>query len=160
MSPADRLNFRMWLDQAARANNQWMKEYVDGTGQEIVSKDANGNNYIFGPVEKKRVTFPLFEQAEDGTFITPILDALRDHQYSNPEDLIPKRKGSLPWFLNLRIGATKLKSYLKAKDRVLLHGAVTDLTKTEDVIELRIQRDAVVDDGTGEEYREYGGDSE
>jgi hypothetical protein len=69
--------------------------------------------------------------------------------------LNPKKAGSKPWFLNLRIGSTQLRSYLKAKKRELIDNRVKDLATRETKIELRVTRDASVDDGTGEEYREY-----
>ena len=84
----------------------------------------------------------------------PIADALVDWAVEAPEDLHPK-KGT-PWFLNLRIGSTELNSYLKAKKRELIHNRCKDLAKTETKMEMRITRDAEVDDGTGEEHREFG----
>jgi hypothetical protein len=140
-----------------RANNQAMQQYVDGSGQDIHSQDANGKFYTFGPVEKEKTTYPLFADDGSGGFNMPIVDALLDWQNANPADLIPK-KGSKPWFLNLRIGSTQLKSYLKAKKREIIDNAIKDLATIESKIELRITRDAEVDDGTGEEYREFDGE--
>ena len=154
LSPADRLNWRLVHDAMSRANNQAMQMHVDGTGAEIHSQDANGKHYTFGPIEKQKITYPLFAEDGAGGFTQPITDALLDWMYANPADLQPK-KGSKPWFLNLRIGATQLKSYLKAKKREIIDNRIKDLASVENKIEYRISRDAEVDDGTGEEHREW-----
>lgn len=154
MSPADRLNFRLWIDAANRANNKAMQDMVDGTGETIRAQDANGKHYTFGPVERQKVTYPLFQQDPDGKFSMPIVDALINWADSNPGDLQGKR-GSKPWFCNLRIGATQLKSYLKAKKREIIDNRIKDLASIESKIELRVERDAEVDLGDGEEHRSY-----
>lgn len=153
LSPTERLAYRLWHDVANRANNQAMQQYVDGTGQSIEALDANGKSYSFGPVSRESTTYPLFAPDGDG-FKLPIVDALLDWQMSNPQDLIP-RKGSKPWFLNLSIGATKLKSYLKTNKREIIHNAIKDLAITETKIQLKVTRDAEVDDGKGEEYKTW-----
>jgi hypothetical protein len=155
MSPADRLSWRLWMDAANRANNKAMKDWVDGSEQEIRSQDANGKFYTFGPVAKEKVTYPLFAEDGNGGFTLPIVDALLDWQNANPEDLQPKKAASKPWFLNLRIGSTQLKSYLKAKKREIIDNRIKDLATRETKVELRITRDAEADTGDGEEYREY-----
>lgn len=155
MTAEERLQWRLWLDVANSANNKAMKALVDGTEQPIHSQDANGKHYTFGPVEKEKITFPLFAEDGNGGFTLPIVDALLDWQNANPEDLAPKKATSKPWFLNLRIGSTQLKSYLRAKKRELVDNAVKDLAIRQTVTELRVTRDASVDDGTGEEWREY-----
>ena len=157
LSPADRLNWRLVHDVMNRTNNQAMQQYVDGSGQEIHSQDANGKFYSFGPVEKEKTTYPLFAEDGSGGFNMPIVDALLDWQNANPADLVPK-KGNKPWFLNLRIGSTQLKQYLKAAKREIIHNCVKDLATVETKVELRITRDASVDDGAGEEYREFDGE--
>jgi hypothetical protein len=79
---------------------------------------------------------------------------------ANPKDLIP-RKGSNPWLCNLRIGATKLKSYLNNKDggpiqkRVDLHQRIKDLAIHGTTVVYGITRDASVDDGQGSEYKSW-----
>ena len=164
LSPADRLNWRLVHDVMNRTNNQAMQQYVDGTEQSIHSQDANGKHYTFGPVPKKKTTYPLFTQLPNGSFDMPIVDALLNWATDNPEDLVP-RKGRNPWFCNLSIGATKLKSYLNNKDggpiqkRVVLHQCIKDLAVVDEKPELKITRDAEVDDGTGEEYREFDGEN-
>lgn len=158
LSPADRLNWRLVHDVMNRTNNQAMQQYVDGSGQEIHSQDANGKLYSFGPVEKEKTTYPLFVDDGSGGFTLPIVDALLDWQHANPDDLVP-RKGSKPWFSNLRIGSTQLKQYLKAGKREIIHNAIKDLATVETKVELRITRDAEVDDAMGEEYREFDGEN-
>lgn len=164
LSPADRLNWRLVHDVMNKTNNQAMQQYVDGTEQSIHSQDANGKHYTFGPVPKKKTTYPLFTQSPDGSFDMPIVDALLNWANDHPEDLVP-RKGRNPWFCNLSIGATKLKSYLNNKDggpiqkRVVLHQHIKDLAIVEEKPELKITRDAEVDDGAGEEYREFDGEN-
>jgi hypothetical protein len=155
LSPAERLNYRLWHDTANRENNKAMQQYVDGTGLSIQAKDANGKSYTFGPVSKEKTTFPLFAEDGGGGFTLPIVDALLDWNMQNPDDLQSKKATSKPWFLNLRIGATQLKSYLKAKKREVIDNAIKDLATKETVIQLSISRDAEVDDGKGEEYREF-----
>lgn len=157
LSPADRLNWRLVHDVMNRTNNQAMQQYVDGSGQEIHSQDANGKFYSFGPVEKEKTTYPLFVYDGSGGFTLPIVDALLDWQHANPDDLVP-RKGNKPWFSNLRIGSTQLKQYLRAKKREIIDNAIKDLATVETKVELRIARDASVDDGQGEEYREFNGE--
>jgi hypothetical protein len=150
MSPADRLSWDLWMQVASRANQKTMKDYVEGSGQEIHSQDSNGKFYTFGPVPKEKITYPLFAEDGNGGFTLPIVDALLDWQNANPEDLQPK-----PWFLNLRIGSTQLKSYLKAKKREIIDNAIKDLSIKEKKVELRITRDASIDDGASREYHEY-----
>jgi hypothetical protein len=165
LSPADRLNWRLVHDVMNRTNNQAMQQYVDGSGQDINSQDANGKFYTFGMVPKKKTTYPLFTQALDGSFDMPIVDALLNWATDHPDDLVP-RKGRNPWFCNLSIGATKLKSYLNNKDggpiqkRVVLHQHIKDLAIVEEKPELKITRDADVDDGQGEEYKSWDADGD
>jgi hypothetical protein len=158
LSPAERLNWRLVHDVMNRTNNQAMKDYVDGAEQDIHSQDANGKNYTFGPVAKEKITFPLFTENGTGGFDMPIIDALLDWQNAYPEDLQPKKRDQKPWFCNLRIGSTQLKSYLKAKKRELIDNRVKDLAIVETKEELRITRDAEIDDGNGEEHHEWDGE--
>lgn len=156
LEPAERLNFRLVSDVANRANNKAMAQYVDGTGKSIQSQDSNGKLFTFGPVPVKTTIYPLFAEDGQGGFQMPIVDALLDWQNANPEDLKPKRATDKPWLLNLRIGSTKLKSYLKAKKRELIDNRIKDLAKVEESTPLKITRDASVDDGAGEEWKQYG----
>jgi len=158
LSPAERLNWRLVHDVMSRANNQVMQKMVEGTGEAIHSQDANGKNYTFGPVEKQKITYPLFAPNGEGGFTLPIVDALLDWCETFPEDLQPKRRDQKPWFLNLRIGSTQLKSYLKAKKREIIDNRIKDLADVETKIELRIERDAEIDDGAGEEHKDWDAD--
>lgn len=158
LPPPERLATRLALDVLNRANNQAMQQYVDGSGQEIHSQDANGKFYTFGPVGKEKTTYPLFVEDGQGGFALPIVDALLTWATDFPQDLVP-RKGNKPWFTNLRIGSTQLKQYLKAKKREIIDNAIKDLSIVETKVELRITRDASVDDGQGEEYREFDGEN-
>lgn len=173
LDPTDRLRFRLWYDVANRVNNEVMRQSVDSTGESIESVDDNGKAYTFGPAKKEKMTFPLFKLREGETLPQmmadimqnperildhmPIVAALVDHAISDPADLAPKRKGLEPWQLKLRIGSTELSSPLKAKSREVLHNAIKDVANVEGNVELRITRDAEVDDGAGEEWKEYGG---
>ena len=79
----------------------------------------------------------------------PILDALMDWANANPKDLIP-RKGSRPWFCNLRIGWSQLKSYLKANKREIIHNKIKDLVTVKTTVEYGVTLEAEVDDGVEE----------
>jgi hypothetical protein len=75
-----------------------------------------------------------------------------------PEDGLPTKKGLPPWPARLRIGATELTSPLKAKMRADLHQWVQDtpgVLVQEDEIQMKVQRAPELDDGTGEEYRDF-----
>jgi hypothetical protein len=154
LSPAERLNYRLWHDAANRANNTAMQQWVDGTGQSIHGQDANGKHYTFGPESKETVTFPLFEQDDEG-FKMPIVDALLDWATVSPEDVQPTKRSPEPWLTKLRIGSSQLKPYLKAKKREIIDNAIKDLARKETKIVLKVTRDAEIDDGTGEEYRTW-----
>jgi hypothetical protein len=52
-----------------------------------------------------------------------------------------------------------LKQYLEAKKREIIDNRVKDLATVETKVELRITRDADVDDGAGEEHREFDGEN-
>ena len=174
LSPAERLKVRLWWDVANRVNNKAMKEYVDGMGDIIHSTDANGKNYTFGPVLKDKTVYPLFKLPEGMTLVQmfdwilenpanlleamPIIDAISQWAYSNPEDLVAKR-GGIPWQLKLRIGSTELNSPLKAKFREIVHNNIKDHAVVTPTTEVKVTRDAEVDDGQGEEHREFNGEN-
>jgi hypothetical protein len=153
-SPAEMLNWMLSTEVQLRSVKDALKQFVDGTQEPVVSTDANGKHYMYGPKEKEKVTYPLFEGSLEEGFNMPILDALLDWVRANPKDLVP-RKGSKPWFNNLQIGATKLNSYLKTNKREILHNAIRNLAIVETVVSLGIRRDAEVDDGTGSEHRNW-----
>lgn len=153
-SPAEMLNWMLSTEVQLRSVKDALKQFVDGTQEPVVSTDANGKHYMYGPKEKEKVTYPLFEGSLEEGFNMPILDALLDWVRANPKDLVP-RKGSKPWFNNLQIGATKLNSYLKAGKREILHNNIRNLAIVEKVVQLGITRDASVDDGQGSEYHTW-----
>jgi len=160
MSVEDRLNFRLWLDVQNRANNAAMKAHIDATGQPIYTQDSAGKVVMYGPIENKTVTFPVFSLDAESGLQTPIIDAVVEW-ITDPDnkDLHPKRQGTLPFWAQMRISSTKFKSAIKAKSRAALHQRIMDHGAViESKVKLQVQRDPTVDDGTGEEYREYGDD--
>lgn len=155
LEPAVRLNFRLWYAAMNRANNQAMKQWVEGTDQPIQALDANGKSYTFGRVPVENTMYPVFTLDENG-LQWPIVEAIADWVLDPANnDMQPTRKGSMPWFMNLRIGATELNKYLPAKKREVVHNHVRDLAVVEKTTEMRVTRDAEVDDGLGEEYQKF-----
>ena len=153
-SPAEMLNWLLSTEVQVRMVKEALKQHVDGTSQSVWSQDANGNVYQFGPVEREKVTYPIFEGSIEEGFNMPIVDALLNWVTTNPKDLIP-RKGSKPWFQNLRIGATELNRYLKTSKREILHNNIKDLAITETTVQMKISRDPSVDDGQGSEHQTW-----
>jgi hypothetical protein len=151
MSPDERLRWRLWFAAWNRVNNKAMSQYVQGSEEKITAMDANGNAYVFGPQQKERITYPVFALNEEHHLSTPIIDALEDWALSEGEDVMPS-KGKPSWLTKLRISSTQLKSKLKTKKRSHLDQRIEDLAETETRIEMRVSRDAQVDDGAGEEY--------
>jgi hypothetical protein len=149
MRPEERLNWKLVYGAMAAVNDKVLHQLVDGSGLEIYSQDANGKVYKYGPKESTETTAPLFVQDGKGGFTMPILDALMDWANANPKDLIP-RKGSQPWFCNLRIGWSQLKSYLKANKRELIHNRIKDLVTVKTTVEYGITKEPEVDDGVEE----------
>jgi len=147
MSPEERLNWKLVYGAMAAVNDKVLHQLVDGSGLEIYSQDANGKVYKYGPKPSEETTAPLFVQDGKGGFAMPILDALMDWANANPKDLIP-RKGSQPWFCNLRIGWSQLKSYLKANKREIIHNRIKDLVTVKTAVEYGVTVDAEVSDGT------------
>ncbi len=126
-TPQEWLQVKMVIDQMKTVADKTLRQIYDSTREPIRTEDANGKVFEFGPKEHDAVTVPLFEKDGKGGFIMPALDALIDYAGQNPDDLVPKRRGSEPWFCNLEIGWTGLKKYLKAKKRVDLHQKIMDL---------------------------------
>jgi PD-(D/E)XK nuclease superfamily len=153
-SPAEMLNWMLSTEVQLRQVKDALKQFVDGTEQSVVSTDANGKHYTYGPVAREKVTYPVFEGSLEEGFNMPIIDALLNWVTTNPKDLIP-RKGSKPWFNNLRLGATELNRYLKTDKREIIHSAIRDLAIVETVTQLKATRDAEVDDGQGSEHRSW-----
>lgn len=155
-SPAEMLNWMLSTEVQLRQVKDALKQFVDGTEQSVVSTDANGKHYTYGPVAREKITYPLFEGSLEDGFNMAILDKLLDwaNDKDNRKDLTP-RKGSNPWLCNLRIGATELNRYLNANKREILHNSIRDLAIVETVTQLKVTRDAEVDDGTGSEHRSW-----
>ena len=153
-SPAEQLNWLLSTEVQVRMVKEALKQHVDGTGESIFSQDANGKVYSYGPVSREKVTYPVFEGNLDEGFTMPIIDKLLDWVTTNPKDLIP-RKGSKPWFANLRIGATQMNQYLKAGKREIIHNAIKDLAVVETQVQMKITRDAETDDGQGLEHHSW-----
>jgi hypothetical protein len=150
LTPEDRLRWELANRPAAVVNRKAMEQHVLATGQPIRTQDANGKWYEFSQKEVKEVTAPLFEEDGRGGFIMPILDALLEWANTNYADMIP-RKGSKPWFCNLKIGWTDLKKYLKAQKREIVHNRIKPLLKVTNSLEFRITKDPETDDGIGNE---------
>lgn len=153
-SPAEMLNWLLSSEVQMRMVKQALQQHVDGTGESVFSQDANGKVYSYGPVQREKVTYPVFEGSIEEGFTMPIVDALLNWVTTNPKDLIP-RKGSKPWFNNLRLGATEMNRYLKTAKREIIHNAIKDLAITETKIEYRVTRDAEADDGAGSEHHSW-----
>lgn len=147
--PDEWLSVKLAAQQTIASADRILKEMVDATGEDIYSQDANGKVYKYGPKPSEETTAPLFVQDGKGGFAMPILDALMDWANANPKDLIP-RKGSQPWFCNLRIGWSQLKSYLKANKRELIHNRIKDLVTVKTTVEYGITKEPEVDDGVEE----------
>ena len=147
--PAEWLSVKLAAQQTIASADRILKEMVDATGEDIYSQDANGKVYKYGPKPSEETTAPLFVQDGKGGFAMPILDALMDWANANPKDLIP-RKGSQPWFCNLRIGWSQLKSYLKPSKREIIHNRIKDLVTVKTTVEYGITKEPEVDDGVEE----------
>jgi PD-(D/E)XK nuclease superfamily len=154
LAPDKRLHYRLWYSAMSRANNQIMSQMVEGTGAPIHATDANGKTYTFGPVEVEDKSYPLFTWNGIG-FDMPILDALQNWMDTAPEDCLPSKRSPVPWLAKLKIGATELNQYLKANKREIIHNAIKDLATVKNAVEFKVQRDAEVDDGKGEEYQAF-----
>jgi hypothetical protein len=153
-NPAEQFNWVLSTEVQVRMVKEALKQHIDGTQQSVFSQDANGKVYSIGYVPTEKVTYPIFEGNLEEGFNMPIVDALLNWVTTNPKDLIP-RKGSKPWFDNLRIGSTELNRYLKTDKREILHNSIRDLAIIETKPKLKITRDAEVDDGTGSEHKSW-----
>jgi hypothetical protein len=154
LSEDERLQYRLWHSTASRENNKVMSQIVQATGNAIRTADANGKMYTFGPVETEEVFYPLFDWDGAG-FTMPIIEQLQTWMDTNPEDWMPNKRSPEPWLTKLKIGATELNRYLKAKKREIVHNAIKDVAVVKPTIDMKVTRDAEVDDGTGEEYSDF-----
>jgi len=151
-TPEEWLQVKMVIDQMKTVADKTLRQIYDSTGEPIRTTDANGKVFEFGPKEHDAVTVHLFESDGKGGFIMPALDALIDYGGQNPDDLVPKRRGSKPWFCNLEIGWTGLKKYLKAKKRVDLHQRIMDLATVTKVQTFRVKAlDPELDTGSDDD---------
>ena len=176
-TPAEWLSFKMAIDAMKRVADRTLHQLADNAAEPIKSQDANGKWYVYEPKEVEVVTVPLFEDDGTGSFVDdlidignqcppeftrrlPILDALFDWDRDNKQDLTHTRKGSKPWFCNLRIGWTQLHSYLKANKRELIHNRIRDLATITKAVRYKIEVDAELDDGPAESGWDAAGDED
>ncbi len=138
MRPEERLNWKLVYGAMAEVNDKVLHQLVDGSELEIYSQDANGKVYKYGPKESTETIAPLFVSDGQGGFEMPILNELLRWAHTDPKDLIP-RKGSQPWFCNLRIGWSQLKSYLKANKREIVHNAIKPLLTVKTTVEYGLE---------------------
>ncbi len=121
----DRLKFLLWYSAFSKVNSKTLRDYVNGTGRNVILKDYNGKHYVFGPVESESKVYPLFQTTPSGIAtdlngnpVMPIVGLLMDYAHSTPDDT--------EWMGKLVISSTKLNSYLGAKKRSFLDQAVSD----------------------------------
>lgn len=158
-TPEEWLSTKMVLDTMKRVADKTLQQLADQSQEPIRSQDANGKWYVYQPKEVEVVTCPLFEENGQGGFDMPIVDALIKWAETNSADLIPRR-GSKPWFCNLKIGWTQLKSYLKANKREIIHNRIRDLATITTRRQYSITVDAELDDGPAEGEWDAAGDEE
>lgn len=158
-TPAEWLSFKMAIDTMSRVADKTLQQLADNAAEPIKSQDANGKWYVYESKEVEVVTTPLFSGNSQGGFDMPIVDALIKWAEANPADLVP-RKGSQPWFCNLKIGWTKLHSYLKANKRELIHNRIRDLATITKAVRYTITKDAELDDGPAESGFDAAGDGD
>jgi hypothetical protein len=174
-----RLNYNLFYSQFSRVNNKAMKEYVQETGKNITLKDFNGKAYVYGAVESVSEVYPLFKSTAEGIAarclqcgcalenmphegqcpkcgggfvkpIMPIADLIETYAQMS--------EGDTAWMGKLAISSTSFGSYLKKKDRVLLHQGITDTTEKIPKVKLVVSRpletlpDEIVDDDEEEEF--------
>ena len=132
----ERLRLAVYFSYANSHNNAMLKEYVEASGMPIEYVDGKGDRYVFGPKATESQEFPLL----------PVMEKLIDWQGAAPDDVA--------WFDNLRVSATKLKSYLKAKKRATLDLAIRDVSVPVSRIKTGLHKP--VDDKDVEES--YGGE--
>ena len=132
----ERLRLAVYFSYANSHNNAMLKEYVEASGMPIEYVDGKGDRYVFGPKATESQEFPLL----------PVMEKLIDWQGAAPDDVA--------WFDNLRVSATKLKSYLKAKKRATLDQSIRDVSVP--VSRIRTGLHKPVDDKDDEES--YGGE--
>jgi hypothetical protein len=161
--PVDRLKFMLWYSAFSKVNNKTLREYVNGTGKNVVLRDYNGKAYIFGPVESESNVYPLFQATEKGIAVDPqgnpsmpIVSLLMDYAHSTPDDTA--------WMGKLVISSTTLNSYLGTKKRAFLDQACQDTADKVTKATLKVSKplDSVPDEEPDEESEdgEWGEDTE
>jgi len=161
--PVDRLKFMLWYSAFSKVNNKSLREYVNGTGKNVILRDYNGKSYVFGPVESESNIYPLFQATESGIATDPqgnpsmpIVSLLMDYAHSTPDDTV--------WMGKLVISSTKLNSYLGTKKRSFLDQACQDSANKVTKATLKVSKplDSVPDDEPEEdgEEGEWGEDTE
>jgi hypothetical protein len=98
----DRLKRAVYLAYAQQENNEVLKEAYEAAGAPLEYVDGKGDTYLFGKKSTESFEYPL---------LVTLQNLLR-YRDSTPNDIA--------WMDNLVVGATKLKSYLKAKKRAIL----------------------------------------
>lgn len=155
LEPVDRLKFLLWYSAFSKVNNKTLRDWVNGTGKNVVLKDYNGRAYVFGPVESESKVYPLFKPLAKGIEIDgqgrpvmPIVELLTDYAYSTPDDT--------EWMGKLVISSTKLNSYLGTKRRAFLDQAVSDTADRVTKAPLKVSKplDVAPDDEEDEDTEE------
>jgi hypothetical protein len=151
----DRLKFMLWYSAFSKVNNKTLRDYVNGTGKNVILRDYNGKSYVFGPVESESNVYPLFKATEkgiatdpDGNPIMPIVGLLMDYAHATPDDT--------EWMGKLVISSTKLNSYLGTKKRAFLDQACQDTADKVTKATLKVSKplDSVPDEEPEEESEE------
>ena len=139
LSPEDRLKFHIWYGAFSSVNNKAMKDYIQGTGRNVILRDYNGKHYVYGPTEKESNSYPLFARNgkdimtdPSGNPVMPIIGLLLTHREINPEDC--------DWLPNIVISSSKLESYLKASKRVITHNAIVDTADKVTKVTLKVSK--------------------
>jgi hypothetical protein len=139
LDPVDRLKFHLWYAAFSKVNNAVLKDYVNGTGKNVILRDYNQKCYSYGPTETESDVYPLFQSTADGIATDregnpslPIVSLLMDYAHSTPEDT--------GWFGKLSISGTELKSKLKAKSRAFLHQAITDTAEKVTKVKMKVSK--------------------
>lgn len=161
LPPEQRLNFNLFYGNFSKANNKAMKEYVQESGRNIVLRDYNGKAYNYGPKPSEAEVYPLFKATAEGIAaqclqcgctleniphegkcpscgggfvkpIMPIVDLIETYAQMS--------EGDTSWMGNLAISSTSFGSYLKKKDRVILHQGITDTTEKVTKVKMQVSK--------------------
>ena len=130
-----RVKRAVYLSYAVAENNATLKEWVDATGEALEYTDGTGNRYLYGPKATESQEFPLL----------PVVEKLIDWKGAAPDDVA--------WFDKLRVSATKLKSFLKAKKRATLDQAIRDVSVPVSRVKTELYKPVNESDGEEENYQ-------